>query len=128
MDKNGSFSPSSFIPFCEFGTDKYIVGQKIDRFDYPVCNKFRKIQHFGGTCYEINVNGFKDSIPFKKAKDAGLTFWMDYNFEKQTVEKEKGACNKIRTNFAEKYFLEDKCNKASIYIGTICKNNQMHKC
>ena len=44
--------------------------------------KFQKIQHFGGICYEINVNGFKDSIPFKKAKDAGLTFWMDCNFEK----------------------------------------------
>ena len=123
VDKNGSLTPSSFIPFCEYGTEKNIVGEKTDSFDDPVCNKFQEIKHFGGICYEIDVNGFKDSIPFNKAKDAGLTFWMDYNFEKQTVDKEKGACIKNMTNFAEKYFLVDNCNKASIYIGTICKQN-----
>ena len=117
---NGSLSPSSFIPFCEYGKDKSVVGENILHFDVPVCNKFKEIQYNGQICYEIDVNKLRNSNSL--ANNAELTFWMDYNFEKQTVEKkQRGHCYRDTGSFAEKYYQENICDKASIYIGTIGK-------
>ena len=41
IDEDGELSPTALIPFCEFGGNMSVMGVKIDRLQYPVCNSFR---------------------------------------------------------------------------------------
>ena len=36
INKDGEFSPTALIPFCEFGGKMSIMGVQIDKFDVPV--------------------------------------------------------------------------------------------
>ena len=120
-NSNGSLAPSAFIPFCEFGAEKSIMGVKIPEFDVPVCNKFKPVMMYSGqVCYQVDVNEFKDSVRnVKRGLEAGLTFWMDYNLEKQVTSGGRSRNRRSRSNFAEKYFKKERSNKAFIYIGTL---------
>ena len=77
-----SLSPSSFIPFCEFGGDMNIVGTKIDQFDVPACNSFKAKILKDQLCYEIDLNEYKSNFTSENLK-TGLTFLVDQNEDRQ---------------------------------------------
>ena len=76
-DENGNLSQSAFIPFCGFGGDFTIMGDKIDQFDIPVCNSFRSKILQNQLCYEVDLNKYKKDLNLK----GGLSFtlFIDYN-------------------------------------------------
>ena len=82
MDSQGNISPSAFIPFCEFGGEMEVMGEKIDKFELPVCTKFRSIIIENQRCYQVDINEFKDKVNIKKAVEYGLIFLLDYNEER----------------------------------------------
>ena len=45
IDSAGEISPSSFIPFCQFGFDMNLTGENQDNFSIPVCTIFRGLIH-----------------------------------------------------------------------------------
>ena len=78
----GYLSPSSFIPFCDFGGNRQEMGIKIKQFYSPICNSFHvKILNYN-LCYEVDPNRFIDSQdPWAMSK--GLTLFIDTNLERQ---------------------------------------------
>ena len=81
LNDERNFSPSSFIPFCNFG-DKFI-GARINEFEIPVCNIFRPRNYLDQICYETNLQDLKDSQKIGKQLEMGLTLVLDYNEERQ---------------------------------------------
>ena len=89
IDENGKLSPSSFIPFCEFGGNMSLLGTKIKEFDVPVCTSFKPAILNDQLCYEIDLN---EKIPKQtQAKDLeiGLLLLVDENIERQFSFKEE---------------------------------------
>ena len=41
IDSNGNITPSAFIQFCSIAGNSDILGQRIEKFKYPVCTKFK---------------------------------------------------------------------------------------
>ena len=83
--------PSSFIPFCEYGGNMSIVGTYLEKFDFPICDKFRPKILEGQLCFQIDVNELNDQVDAKNTLEHGLIFAMDYNEDRMikeaTVEK-----------------------------------------
>ena len=76
-------SPSSFIPFCEFGGDMSTVGVKVEQFNVPVCNSFQAKILNDQLCYEIDLNTFSRKANNKNEVKLGLNFILDYNEDRQ---------------------------------------------
>ena len=55
---------SAFIPFCSFGFNVDLIGEKLSNFQVPVCSLFRKKIFSGQVCYEADINQFKNKISF----------------------------------------------------------------
>ena len=87
LDKNGVLSPSSFIPFCQFGD--MVLGEKIPQFPVPVCNIFRPKILNDQLCYELDDAEFqlnlKNSNVSYSAKNLkkGLILFIDNNEDRQ---------------------------------------------
>ena len=78
----GHLSPSSFIPFCDFGGNKQEMGMKIKHFYSPICNSFHTKILNDNLCYEVDPNRFIDAQdPWAMSK--GLTLFIDTNLERQ---------------------------------------------
>ena len=61
IKKDEEFSPSAFIPFCEFGGDDSIMGRKIDAFkNISVCNSFKAKIFNDQLCYEVDLQKFRN--------------------------------------------------------------------
>ena len=109
VDKNMNLSPSSFIPFCEFGGNMSALGVKIEEFYVPVCNIFKARVLYDQLCYEVDVNEII-SKPFT-AKDLklGLVLLIDenwdrqYNLTKMYTSENSGIC-KITIIFTNNEF------------------------
>ena len=111
LNEKGSFSPSSFIPFCYFG-DKSI-GVSIQEFETPVCNVFRPRIYLNQLCYETNLQDLKDSQKIGKQLEMGLTLVLDYNEERQYYNfMEQNASQTMNA-------LETHDNGVSIFLDTI---------
>ena len=114
-------SPSSFIPFCEFGGNLNITGVEINQFQIPVCNHFKPTILAEKLCYTFDVDTLNDDrngYSRKLALNKGLVFLMDYNLERNVVK-----LNQSKTNTAKNMlnaFDETNLNKiaAKIYINT----------
>ena len=80
-------SPSALIPFCEFGGNMSVMGERIDQFNVPVCNSFQANIINDQLCYEVDLNRFldKDNDNVKKQLKSGLAFIMDYNEDRQVT-------------------------------------------
>ena len=122
VDSKGEFSPSAFIPFCEFGGNVTVMGLKSASFDVPVCAKFQPIIFYDQVCYEADVARLAAEMPDSKMKRlAGLTLWLDYNQERQTgggethTEQPAGKTEGLSSN----YFNAEDESEALIYIGTL---------
>ena len=125
IDTNNNLSPSAFIPFCEFGGNMSLLGQKIEQFQVPVCSSFRKTFLNGKTCYSIDINEImreRNIKMDKKLLEDGLVVLMDFNEERSTItnqsvfENNKISLTNMMTN--ENKFQ----NGASIYFGTLSKH------
>jgi hypothetical protein len=120
VDSQGNMSPSSFIPFCEFGGNIKVLGEDIPQLDYPVCNKFKPKIRNGQLCYQVDVNEFKDQILDTKDIKRGLTFAMDYNSEKMIKESsEKMIDISVKGFYKKQRTASDKAEKATIYVETL---------
>ena len=85
MDRNGSLSPSAFIPFCSFGGDFHAIGTKHSNFKLPVCNSFEATVKDEQICYEIDLEQFKNESDLVKQLQKGLVLYLDYNEDRQVI-------------------------------------------
>ena len=118
---SANLSPSSFIPFCEFGSDASIMGKRIDQFDFPVCDSFEEIIFEGQLCYQVSIEKLKTRKRLNQEDlKIGLTLLLDYNFDKtlRGSKTDKLTTTKNTTRGIV-YFTETE--EALIHIGTISK-------
>ena len=117
IKKDEEFSPSAFIPFCEFGGNMNSVGKKIDHFDITVCNSFQPKITYDQLCYEIDLNRFSKDDNIEKELNLGFVFIMDYNEDRQVTFNRK---NKLKvTSLTDRIVQYQDVNDASIYLNTI---------
>ena len=97
------------------------MGLASDRFEVPVCNKFQPVIFYDQLCYQVEVASFAGEMADSKMKRlAGLTFWLDYNEEKQTgTEKKTEQPASQAKGLSSHYFQAEDESKALIYIGTL---------
>ena len=90
IDKNGSLSPSAFIPFCSFGGDFDAMGANHSNFKVPVCNSFQPTVKDEQICYELDLEKYKNELYLVKQLQEGLVLYLDFNEDKQlTVQTKK---------------------------------------
>ena len=117
FDKDGTLSPTAFIPFCSFGGDMNIVGTKSEQFELPVCNSFKSILRNDQLCYQIDLEDFKDINNMEKQLKEGFVLIVDYNEERQLAE-----FISIRNTMEEGFhLLSDNQNLVQIHLETISK-------
>ena len=85
LDDEGNLSPTSLIPFCEFGGNISAMGIKIDQLEVPVCNSFKPKYVFNQLCYEVDPNEYVSKALDEKGKKLGLTLIIDYNEDRQLI-------------------------------------------
>ena len=117
IDKSGHLSPSSFIPFCEFGGNPDLMGIKIEQFDFPVCNSFTEKILNGQLCYQVNIDQLKKHKSFTNTDlQIGLTLLLDYNSDR-TLKSSNEQSTGESTKKGLVYFTET--SEALINIGSI---------
>ena len=123
VDADGKLSPSAFIPFCEFGGDPHIMGQKIAEFDLPVCTSFTEKIHKGQLCYGVDVNKFKMKGTFRSEDlRLGLTLLLDYNSDRALRRFEKNKYDLVAQGSISKRLIDSKeREEALIQLDTISK-------
>ena len=115
----GKISPSSFIPFCEFGGNMSSVGSHHDGFGVPVCSSFQEKVFNDQLCYEVDLNKFSDRNNIENELKIGLNFLIDYNedrqvtFEQNVNQKELGLGNSVVASNLHQH--------AFVYLDTIGK-------
>ena len=93
------------------------MGQMVEQFELPVCNKFIFKILQGKPCFELNVNDYKDQIDFETGMKDGLVFVMDYNEDKTTLENIDHVESGLTNNFLDVQPV--KKQDALIYIETL---------
>ena len=119
ITKDNKISPSSFIPFCDFGEDMSTVGVKIDQFDVPVCNSFQATILNDQFCYEIDLKTFSVNANIEKELKIGFNFLIDYNEDRQVTFDKKEKKKKL--GLASNVLASDQGQHALIYLDTIGK-------
>ena len=119
ITKEKKKSPSSFIPFCEFGGNMSSLGIMINDFDIPVCNSFQPKILFDQLCYEVDLNQFSNKDKIEKELRLGLNFIMDYNEDRQVIfdhrnEKDRSLVGRVVESDDEQH--------AYIYLDTVGKD------
>ena len=114
-DRDGSLAPSAFIPFCSFGNDMEAMGIKIEGFDIPVCNSFKKKVFIDALCYEIELENFKNSSNIKEQLQAGLVLVLDFNEDHQLQYNYLAKRDSNDFKFVEK----DDRESARIFLDTL---------
>ena len=114
-------SPSTFIPFCDFGGNMSSMGFKIDLFEVPVCNSFQDKVLNDQLCYEVDLNKYSDEYNIDKQLKLGFAFLMDYNEDRQVVSQNNNDdIEKVRS-MVESIVESDENHHALIYLETIGK-------
>ena len=113
----GELSPSSFIPFCEFGGNTLAMGRMIRQFDFPVCNSFKAKILNDQLCYEVDPNEHKSMLNFEGGMKIGLEFLLDYNEDRQVIFEKTPQ---IQENNIHGKFIQSKYDdKITINLNTI---------
>ena len=115
LDKNGEYSPSAFIPFCEFQGNMSVMGVKIDQFDVPGCNSFQEKILNDQLCYEVDLQKFSNNI--RKNLKLGFNFLMDYNEDRQVATQ--GTIKNAEVALVNNLVESNQDQHASIYLETI---------
>ena len=111
LDQDGSFSPSSLIPFCSFGDDMKSMGMVVNGFHDPVCHSFEVKIRNEQLCYEVDLEKYKDDKKIKEQLKSGLVLILDYNLDRQSET--------YIPNMVHKFGSE--VNDVHIYLDTISK-------
>ena len=84
INERGKIQPTAFIPFCSFGGNMDIIGQKAEGFSMPVCMAFKPSLFRGKKCYFLDINEKLSSqnIKLSSSSSHGLTFLVDNNLER----------------------------------------------
>ena len=112
-------SPSSFIPFCEFGGNMSIMGVNIDQFDVPVCNSFQAKIFNDQLCYEVDLNRFRDKDNLDTEYKSGFAFILDYNEDRQVTFDEDIIRQNEGFGLVSTIAVSDHKKHAYIYLDTI---------
>ena len=64
-----------------------ITGVESSLFDVPVCNIFRPKILNNQICYEVDINDHIDKATIERELDSGFYFFMDYNEDRQVLNK-----------------------------------------
>jgi len=99
IDEVGELSPTSLIPFCEFGGNMSVMGVKIDQFDVPVCTSFRPKIIRDQLCYTVDPNEYKNKIDLKG--ELSLSFYINYNEDRQMEDTNNTEQHSIIVNTIE---------------------------
>ena len=100
IDKDKRLSPSSFIPFCQFGNLQY--GITLEQFNQPVCNLFKEKIIKDQLCYGADLNIFQGLKNFSEGNVIGLSFLVDSNQDRQmSYSSELGKSNDKTTSFGK---------------------------
>ena len=121
LHKDMKFSPSAFIPFCEFGGNMSVVGVRLEQFDDPVCNSFQETIVNDQLCYEVDLNRFSNKSNIAKELELGFYFFMDYNEDRQVTTQTSFAGEMERSGIGANFLESDKNQHAFIYLDTIGK-------
>ena len=111
-------SPSSLIPFCEFGGNMTAMGVKIDEFDIPVCTSFQAKILNDQLCYEVDLNMYSNKDNIAKELKSGFAFVMDYNEDRQ-VTFDKISIQLEDKGLVSRMVESHDNEQASIYLNTI---------
>ena len=99
------------------------MGEKIDLFDWPVCNKFRPKMLEGQLCYQVDLNEVKDQVDVQKAIKHGMIVMMDDNEDKMITENHDEVNDPLANNVHSHPKLimrkKEKTFAAKIYIETL---------
>ena len=81
LNDQGKVLPTAFIPFCSFGGDDEILGQKVQRISVPICTAFKQTLFGGRKCYSLDVNDIisNTNISVSHGEKSGLSFLLDMN-------------------------------------------------
>ena len=125
LDKMGKVSPSAFVPFCAFGRSKSTIGQMMEDYELPVCNKFQAKILSDQLCYEIDLEKYKKKENLENDLISGLVFFMDYNEDRQVTLEENYETieNELFVDRVDASLDEA---KASIYLNTIGDISDIH--
>ena len=112
LDEDEAVSPSSFIPFCSFGSKKKL-SLKNEKFNVPVCNSFKPKLRNDQVCYEMDPNKLLNG---QRADKIVLYFIIDQNKDRQISK----SSNAVSVKRREKFMLDDvKQEGSAIYLDTI---------
>ena len=115
-------SSSAFIPFCEFGGNKFSMGVKIEQFGVPVCKSFQAKVLNDQLCYEVDLNRFVEKDKVDKYLKLGFSFAMDYNEDRQVVMDKNMNKNMMNANGWSNSIVELNTDQtALVYLNTIGK-------
>ena len=121
IDNDNSLSPSSLIPFCEFGGSKSTMGVKIEQFDLPVCNSFQAKIFNDQVCYEVDLNNHENIDNIERELKFGFNFIMDYNEDRQ-VDLDLRKNERREVTLVNSLIQSDDNKHAYIYFDSIGKN------
>ena len=99
-----------------------IMGETIDNFEFPVCNKFRPRILSGQLCYYVDVNKFMDQIEEEKLKN-GLILLIDPNQGRMLTETVAKSTNPNTKDLFEILTKEEENGETMIHINTIGREN-----
>ena len=119
IDSAGEISPSSFIPFCQFGVDMNLSGGKRDNFSLPVCKIFKEKIFRDQLCYQVDLDEIYQQIDLSKRSSAlsqGLTFLMDYNTERNTMAENVKKRKITKADLNHIFENLNKADEATIHI------------
>ena len=83
VDEEENISPSSLIPFCDIGGNMSVLGRQLEQFSLPVCTSFKRIIFNDQLCYQVNVTQYQDRVEKSQVYEAGLSFVVDTNRDRQ---------------------------------------------
>ena len=99
LNNDGTFSPSSFIPFCSFAGNMNITGIYSNKLGITVCNIFKETMVDGQLCYQADFDKLRDKVDNKKMVTEGFVFLLDYNEDRMV---EEGNVNNVDFSSIEK--------------------------
>ena len=118
ITKDNQWSPSAFIPFCDFGGNMSSMGIKIASFDLPVCNSFQAKILNDQLCYEVDLNKYSNKDNIEGELKSGFNFLMDYNEDRQ-VMFDKDVSTVKEDSLVSSLVESHEEHNAFIYLNTI---------
>ena len=112
-------SPSTFIPFCDFGGDMSSMGITIPQFNVPVCNSFQAKILDDQLCYEVDLNRFSNKSNIENELKIGFSFLLDYNEDKQMTFYQSNFSSSNKFSLGKSVLQSDEIPHAFIYLDTV---------